>query len=142
MSAPRTLPVSTATLSTPARGAQVSTPQMSAPAVSTPVVSTVSAPRVVVLDECQYPEIAAAVNATVFAAITAERDAAQRLALLRADYSELWAHARATVAAVRDGDPAPYALLTGWLAERGALPADGQHASELLGHAYPAEVTR
>lgn len=56
----------------------------------------------------------------------------QELAFLRAEDAELLAHARATVAAARDGWPDPVAILAGLLEERGQLPRPDQAPSELL----------
>jgi hypothetical protein len=63
-----------------------------------------------------------------------------QLALLRAEYAELLAHARAAVAAARDGEVDPLVHLSGYLEEHGLLPAERQHAPELLGQAYARAV--
>lgn len=65
---------------------------------------------------------------------------AQELALLKAEYAELLAHARAAVAAARVGEQAPTGYLEGHLEERGQLPAEGVSPSELLAQAYAAAI--
>lgn len=55
---------------------------------------------------------------------------------MRADYAELLAYARATVAAARDDFPDPIGILAGLLEERGALPRLDQHPTELLALGY------
>jgi hypothetical protein len=70
----------------------------------------------------------------------AVRDAAQVLALLRAEYAELLAHARAAVAAARLGQQAPLALLEGHLEERGQLPEPGARPEIEVARAYAASV--
>lgn len=60
----------------------------------------------------------------------------QELALLRAEYSDLLAHARAAVAAARDGEADPTGYLTDTLHRHGQLPTAGQHPSELLAHTH------
>jgi hypothetical protein len=64
------------------------------------------------------------------------------LALLRAEYAELLAHARAAVAAKRLGQPAPQALalLEGHLEERGQDPAPGARPEIEVARAYVASV--
>ncbi|MGC4959756.1 hypothetical protein ACLQ2P_41720 [Actinomadura citrea] len=56
--------------------------------------------------------------------------------LLSAEYAELLAHARAAVAAARDGELAPMTHLTGFLEERGQMPPAGRAASRLLAEAF------
>lgn len=56
--------------------------------------------------------------------------------LLSAEYAELLAHARAAVAAARDGELDPIAHLTGFLEERGQLPPDGVPATALVAEAF------
>lgn len=67
----------------------------------------------------------------------AHAETAQR-SLLRAEDAELLAYARATVAAVRDGEPNPLSILAGLLEERGQLPAPEQRSFELLAQGYRA----
>lgn len=62
--------------------------------------------------------------------------ATQELSLLRADYGDLLAHARAAVAAARDGEADPLGYLRDTLAEHGQLPGPDQHPSELLAYAH------
>lgn len=65
---------------------------------------------------------------------------AQALALLRAEYAELLAHARAAIAAARLGRPAPLALLEGHLEERGQLPDIAARPETEVARAYAASV--
>ncbi|CNF62929.1 Uncharacterised protein [Mycobacterium tuberculosis] len=60
----------------------------------------------------------------------------QEFALLSAEYAELLAHARAAVAAARDGEIDPMAHLTGFLEERGQLPPADAPASRLVAEAF------
>jgi len=54
------------------------------------------------------------------------------LALGRAQYADLLAAARATVAAARDGEADPLYYIRDELAARGQLPPRHMHAAELL----------
>ncbi|MFI0487536.1 hypothetical protein [Actinomadura sp. 9N215] len=56
--------------------------------------------------------------------------------LLSAEYAELLAHARAAVAAARDGELDPIAHLAGFLEERGQLPPAGTAAAQLAAQAF------
>jgi hypothetical protein len=71
---------------------------------------------------------------------TAPGDVRDELALLRATYAELLAHARAAVAAARLGQPAPLALLEGHLEERGQNPPPGALPEVEVARAYAASV--
>lgn len=65
----------------------------------------------------------------------------QQLALLRAEDGELLGHARATIAAARDGHPHPLSILIALLAERGQLPGTDQHPAQLLALGHRATQT-
>jgi hypothetical protein len=60
----------------------------------------------------------------------------QELALLRAEYGELLAHARAAVAAARDGEPEPTSYLLGLLEEHGQVPRPDQSPTYLAAQAW------
>jgi hypothetical protein len=60
--------------------------------------------------------------------------------LLRAEYAELLAHARAAVAAARLGQAAPLAFLEGHLAEHGQDPPPGAQPAAEVARAYAAAV--
>lgn len=57
---------------------------------------------------------------------------ALHLADLEVRHANLLAAARATVAADRDGDPDPLAILRDELDAHGQMPAEGQHPAEIL----------
>jgi hypothetical protein len=57
---------------------------------------------------------------------------ADQLALLRAEYAELLAAARAAVAGEQAGAPDPLAYVRGLLAERGQVPPPGAKPAHLL----------
>jgi hypothetical protein len=59
-------------------------------------------------------------------------------ALLRAEYAELLAHARAAIAAARLKHHAPLTLLEGHLEERGQLPEPGAQPEAEAARAYAA----
>lgn len=63
-----------------------------------------------------------------------------QLALLRAEYAELLAHARAAVAAARDGELAPLLHVAGFLEERGLLPPADVPARHLVAEALVHSV--
>lgn len=65
---------------------------------------------------------------------------AQALELLRAEYAELLAHARAAVAAARLDHAAPLVLLEGHLEKRGQLPVAGARPEVEVARAYAASV--
>ncbi|RJL20207.1 hypothetical protein D5H75_39815 [Bailinhaonella thermotolerans] len=58
-------------------------------------------------------------------------------ALLRAEYGELLAHARAAVAAQRAGESDPLIYLTGLLEQRGQLPPADATPMALVAQACP-----
>jgi hypothetical protein len=60
--------------------------------------------------------------------------------LLRVEYAELLAHARAAVAAARLGQVAPLAFLEGHLAEHGQDPPPGAQPAAEVARAYAAAV--
>jgi|SRR6266536_1211817 len=55
-----------------------------------------------------------------------------RLALLRAEHADLLAHARAAVAAARDGEADPAGYVRDVLAKRGQLPPGDMRPPQLL----------
>jgi hypothetical protein len=55
-----------------------------------------------------------------------------RGATLEADYMDLLAHARAAVAAARDGETDPCGYLVDALEPHGQLPPDGMHPAQIL----------
>ena len=59
------------------------------------------------------------------------------LADLEVRYANLLAAARATVAADRDGDPEPLAILCDELDTHGQLPEPSMHPTQLLAQAGP-----
>jgi hypothetical protein len=89
--------------------------------------------RLVDAAACCADEAPPTVVADVAALLLADDERARgQLALLRAEHAGLLAAARAAVAAARDGHPDPLACVRLLLAERGQLPAAGQHPQQLL----------
>lgn len=64
--------------------------------------------------------------------MTAADAKALHLADLEVRHANLLAAARATIAAHRDGDPDPLAILRDELDEHGQLPADDMHPAQIL----------